>query len=148
MRKPWERTWLNIALEMASMGTCVRRQVGCVLVNNKNRMLATGFNGTPPKWPHCSEGNPCPGFDAPSGTRLDECFSNHAEANAIAECRDIWSIDTAYVTTSPCVGCVKALLCTSTRRIVFLEEYSQPSAKDLWLRNDEGRLWIPYPVKG
>jgi dCMP deaminase len=144
MRPSWERTWLNIALEMAKMGTCIRRQVGCVLVTERNRQLAAGFNGVPPGWPHCNDGHLCPGAAHPSGTGLDECYSNHAEANAIGECRDTWAIHTAYVTASPCVSCIKALMCTSTKRIVFLEEYPQPSAKDLWLRH--GGVWMPYPV--
>lgn len=143
MRPPWERTWLNIALEMAKMSTCVRRHVGCVLVSERNRQLAAGFNGVPPKWNHCNEGFACPGAEAVSGTQLDSCFSAHAETNAIAECKDIWAIHSAYVTCSPCVSCIKQLMCTSTKRIVFLEEYPQPSAKDLWLRH--GGEWIPYP---
>ncbi len=144
VRRPWERHFLNIALEVAAMGTCIRRQVGCVLVDSKRRILATGFNGVAPGAPHCNEGHECPGAHAPSGTNLDVCYANHSEINALLQCHDVWAIDTLYCTTSPCTSCIKAVMCTSTKRIVFLEEYPQPSAKDLWLRH--GGVWVPYPA--
>lgn len=142
MRKSWDEHFLNIAKEVASMGTCSRRQVGCVLVDDRKRILATGFNGTPPGWAHCNEGHPCPGVGLPSGQGLDECESNHSEINAIAQCRDVWAIHTAYITTSPCVSCVKALMCTSTKRIVFLELYPHTKAKDHWSRH--GGVWTHH----
>lgn len=137
-RVPWDQHYIQLANLIKMQGTCARRRVGCVLVNHRKQIVATGFNGVPPGWPHCSslgeDAKPCPGVNAPSGQDLDLCCANHAEANALLQCRNVWEIDTCYVTTSPCVTCVKLLLCTSTRRIVFLEEYPQPLAKELWTR--------------
>lgn len=84
----------------------------------------------------------CPGAAAPSGTNLDSCQAIHAEQNALLQCRDVYSIHTAYVTTSPCVTCCKLLLNTGCQRIVFVEEYSHGVSKDIWLKS--GRAWDHY----
>ena len=43
---------MRIAFEVAERSTCLRRQVGAVIVKDK-RILATGYNGAPPGMPHC-----------------------------------------------------------------------------------------------
>ena len=40
-------TFLDIAKTVSEQATCIRRNVGCVLVNSKNHILATGYNGVP-----------------------------------------------------------------------------------------------------
>jgi dCMP deaminase len=145
MRKSWDQHFLAIAQEVASMGTCTRRQVGCVLVDDRRVILSTGFNGVPPKWDHCrgtvEEGaRPCPGASAESGTGLDLCYANHAEVNALLHCSDVMRAHTCYTTSSPCISCVKILLCTGVCRIVFCEEYPHPEAKELWTRTS---LFLP-----
>ena len=128
---------MRLAVETSRMGTCFRRKVGCILVNESNVALATGVNGVPPKWEHCSESiaHRCRGAESPSGINLDECVANHAEVNALLHCPDVTQIATVYTTTSPCVSCVKALLCTGAYRIVFLEEYPHVESKELWTRH-------------
>lgn len=136
MRKSWDEHFMNIARECGTMGTCSRRQVGCVLVDERRNILSTGFNGVPPRWDHCRD-NPdakCPGATAPSGTNLDSCWANHAEQNALSHCTDRMRIHTCYTTTSCCVTCVKELLHTSCCRIVFIAEYPQPEARLLWVK--------------
>lgn len=81
----------------------------------------------------------CSGASAPSGTNLDACQAIHAEQNALLQCRDIYQIQTIYVTASPCVTCCKLLLNTSCERVVYLEEYPHSTARDLWLA--AGRQW-------
>lgn len=152
MRKSWDQLWMNFAVEMATMGTCARRKVGCVLVDEKNKIISTGFNGVPPGWPHCNESAyaRCPGADAISGTRLDECYANHAEVNALLHCDNVYRIKTCYVTSSPCVHCVKQLLHTSCTRIVFSEEYSHQVSGNLWVsRSNRGlvRSWEHFNLE-
>lgn len=90
-------------------------------------------------------GNSCPGAGLPSGQGLDKCQALHGEQNALLQCRDVYQIDTAYVTASPCITCTKLFLNTSCRRIVFLEEYPHSDAKDLWVAS--GRDWVQYTRK-
>lgn len=133
--------FLAMAEHVATQSTCARRSVGCVLVNGKKRVLATGFNGVPRGFPHCNEGHPCPGAKAKSGEELHRCYSAHAEINALLQCPDVDDIETVYLTVSPCVECIKAILNTGATRIVFREEYVQPESKQLWLSR-EGNEWI------
>src|SRR6185437_7893780 len=39
---------------VASRGTCPRRQVACVLADERGRLVATGYNGNPSGAAHCS----------------------------------------------------------------------------------------------
>lgn len=39
----------------AQRGTCLRRQVGCVLLNERGHVLSTGYNGVAAGMPHCNE---------------------------------------------------------------------------------------------
>lgn len=130
-----------MALLAATRATCPRRRVGCVLINERGHILSTGYNGVAAGSPHCTEHN-CPGACYPSGQGLDKCEALHAEQNALLQCRDVYTIDTAYVTASPCVTCVKLLMNTSCKKIVFYDEYPQPDAKKLW--EGMGREWVMY----
>jgi dCMP deaminase len=133
--------FIGIARLVAQRATCHRRQVGCVLVNSRNHVLATGYNGVASGQPHCID-RPCPGAHCASGTGLHLCQAIHAEANALIQCADIGAISTAYVTASPCISCLRLLLNTSCRTIVFAEEYPHPESRDLWV--GDGRQWIHH----
>lgn len=133
---------LAVALETAKGSTCARRTVGCILVDARGKVLATGYNGPASGLPHCNEGSPCPGASLPSGEGLDLCEAIHAEQNALLQCADVRQIDTCYCTCSPCVTCVKLLLNTSCRRIVFLDEYPHEAARRLWEGPYARREWV------
>lgn len=89
--------------------------------------------------------NACSGATSPSGTNLDGCEAIHAEQNALLQCKNVYEIDTVYVSASPCVTCVKLLMNTSTKRVVFNEEYPHNQAKDMWEKS--GRVWELFPDK-
>lgn len=63
----------------------VNQSVGAVLVKN-NRILATGYNGTPYGKLNCFEGG-CQrcNTNVKQGLDLEKCFCFHAEENAILE---------------------------------------------------------------
>lgn len=141
VRESRDEYFLKMAEHVATRATCQRRAVGCVLVNKKGHVLATGYNGVPIGFKHCNEGASCSGSSSASGTNLDGCKSAHAEQNAFLQCSDVDDIDTIYVTTSCCMTCVKMALNTGATRIVFRDEYSQSEARDLWLER-EGNEWV------
>lgn len=142
MRPDNDEYFLMIAKLVSTRGTCVRRKVGCVLVDEHNHILATGYNGVPAGFSHCDGGFPCSGAHAPSGTNLDECLAVHAEQNALLQCRDMHAIKTCYITNSPCITCTKLLLNTSCRRIVFTTPYADSKGAPLWTA--DGRVWESY----
>lgn len=140
-----EEYFMEMAALVAKRGTCCRRKVGCVLTDKNKFVLATGYNGRPAGFTHCSEGEPCSAAACPSGINLEGCEAIHAEQNALLQCKDTQAIDKAYVTLFPCVTCTKLLLNTSCKTIVYAEEYVQPEAVELWER--AGRYLIHQPLK-
>jgi dCMP deaminase len=146
---------LVLAATWARRGTCGRRQVGCVLLDVNGYQIGSGYNGPAAGERHCTAGAPCPGFGAASGTDLDLCEAVHAEINALVRCERVYDLLTCYVTVSPCSSCVKALLNTPCRRIVFAEEYAVAQttlARERWLRDSAVKLrvgareWIHLPL--
>lgn len=150
--RPNRDEWaMDLALLTARRATCMRRQVGCILLSERGHVLATGYNGVAAGQLHCNLHdayhetgfpNACSGAHCASGTNLDACQAIHAEQNALLQCRDVYSIHTAYVTTSPCITCAKLLLNTSCQRIVFFEAYVDQEAKRLW--QSAGREWTHF----
>lgn len=54
--RPSKDQWaISLAQVTAARATCLRRQVGCVLLNARGHVLATGYNGVAAGLPHCSE---------------------------------------------------------------------------------------------
>lgn len=140
MNRPgWDEYFLNIAQDVSLRGSCVRRKVGCVLVNSSKDIIATGYNGRAAGVVNCLD-KPCVGANEPSGSGLEQCEAIHAEQNALMRCRDIREIETVYTTCSPCVFCVNLLTATAASRIVFLVEYPHSEeSKRRW-----NREWICF----
>lgn len=131
--------FMDMALLVSERSTCLRRKVGAVLINKRKHVLATGYNGVASGQPHCLD-IPCIGANSASGTDLDLCEAVHAEQNALLQCKNVFEIDTCYVTVSPCMTCTKLLLNTSCQTIVFEEDYVDQKARLLWERHD--RKWV------
>lgn len=122
---------MDIARTIGRRSTCPRRQVGAVLVDALGRVLSVGHNGVARGERHCTD-EPCGGAGMASGVGLDQCNACHGEANSLIFCPDVERIDTLYVTVSPCTHCIRLLLNTSCRRIVYAEPYD-PAALARWL---------------
>lgn len=77
IRPDWDLYFIRIAKEVASRSTCNRAAVGVVIVRD-NRIIATGYNGSPPGKPHC--------IDEGCIMKDGHCIRTvHAEANAIRQ---------------------------------------------------------------
>lgn len=142
IRRPTVDEYFTImAMHASSRGSCIRRRVGCILTNEYNHVLATGYNGPPAGEPNCTE-HPCEGARLPSGTGLNLCKATHAEHNAIKQCKNIFNIETAYVTASPCNMCIDKLFATSCKRIVYLQEYPHSEGRLQWIERGRQIDWI------
>ena len=141
-RPTWDEYFMEIARLVASRSTCLRRQVGAVMVKDKN-ILATGYNGTPSGIRHCSEvGCLRQQLNVPSGERHELCRGLHAEQNAIIQAaKHGINIDgaTLYCTHSPCIICSKMLINSGVKRIVCSDGYPDPLAKEML---DEAELIV------
>ena len=126
-RPSWNEYFMDITRLVARRSTCMRRQVGAVMVKEKN-ILATGYNGTPSGIKHCDvTGCLREQLNVPSGERHELCRGLHAEQNAIIQAaRHGVNISGSilYCTNSPCIICTKMLINAGIRKVVYLEGYS------------------------
>lgn len=125
-RPSWDEYFMQLARFVSSRSTCLRRQVGAVLVRDKY-ILSTGYNGAPRGLPHCLEvGCLREQNNVPSGQRHELCRATHAEANSIIQAA-LHGVSTAgatlYCTTAPCSICAKMLINAGVKRIVYKEGY-------------------------
>lgn len=75
--------YLNIAKAVSLRSTCLKRQYGCVIVNN-DEIIATGYNGSPRGMVNCCDEGICKRMNEPNNSgKYDECHSVHAEQNAL-----------------------------------------------------------------
>ena len=141
-REDWDRYFMSLAKKVASRSTCLRRQVGAVLVL-ENRVLATGYNGAPSGLPHCEElGCLRDMLRVPSGERQELCRALHAEQNALIQAA-IYGVSvkgaTLYCTHRPCITCAKILVNAGVARVVYEGGYPDELAERL-LREAAVRL--------
>jgi dCMP deaminase len=134
-RPGWDQYFMSIANVVATRSTCLRRQVGSVVVKDK-RILASGYNGAPAGLRHCLDiGCLREQKGVPSGQRHELCRGLHAEQNAIIQAA-VHGIaikgSVYYVTHQPCVLCAKILINAGIRKIVFQGEYPDPMALELF----------------
>jgi len=136
MNRPDNDTYfMDMAHLISTRSTCVRRQVGAVIVKDK-RVLTTGYNGSPKGTKHCEElGCIRDQQNIPSGTRHELCRGVHAEQNAVIQAAYFGiSIDggTIYTTTYPCSMCSKILINAGIREIVYADSYMDDLSKKLF----------------
>ncbi|NLW22171.1 MAG: CMP deaminase [Tissierellia bacterium] len=118
-RKSWNEYFMEIAEIVASRSTCDRAEVGCLIVNDDNRIVSTGYNGSISGNPHCN--------DVGHVMRDGHCIATiHAEMNALLYCaKEGISVKncTVYVTHFPCLNCTKALIQAGIKRIYYKHAY-------------------------
>jgi dCMP deaminase len=115
-RPSWDDYFINIAVETSKRATCPRKAVGAVVTVN-NRIVSTGYNGSPPRTPHCTE-NGCILVD-------NHCVRVlHAEANAVINAGPMHDkFATIYCTLYPCDECAKLILAAGISRVVYKDMY-------------------------
>ncbi len=109
---------MDITLDVSRRATCLRAQVGAIIVKNK-RILTTGYNGAPKGLPHCLD----EGCDIVGG----HCVrSLHAEQNAILQAA-LHGVSleggTVYTTHQPCHTCAKMIINAGLVRVVYAGLY-------------------------
>ena len=135
MRVSWDEYFMEIAEIVKTRSTCIRRQIGAVIVKD-NRIITTGYNGAPSGCRHCTEIGSCyrQEHNIPSGERHELCRALHAEQNAIIQAARIGNTTdgaTIYVTNQPCVICAKMYNNAGIKRIVYKDSYPDPLAVEM-----------------
>lgn len=135
-RPSWDEYFMEMAEVTAKRSTCLRRQVGAVIVQDKH-IIATGYNGAPRGIEHCGEregGCLREELGVPSGEKHELCRALHAEQNAIIQAATLGqSVEgaTIYVTNQPCVICAKMLINAGIEKIIVKEGYPDKLAVEI-----------------
>lgn len=123
---------MGIAMAVRERANCLGSRVGAVLAV-QDRVVATGYNGTPEDMTNCDEGG-CErcanrGKKYASGTGYDVCICVHAEQNALlSAARFGIPVEGAviYTTMRPCFGCTKELLQAKVKAVYYLHDWAHP----------------------
>ncbi len=127
MRPSLDEYFMEIAKVVAKRSTCLRQNVGAVIVKDK-RILSTGYNGAPTGLPHCLDiGCLREELNVPSGERHELCRAVHAEQNAIIQAA-VHGVSikgaTLYTTHQPCIMCAKMIINAGIVRVVYGKKYA------------------------
>ena len=129
----------KVAELTAELSTCIAHQVGAVLVKD-GRIVAIGYNGTPPGVIHCNEIR-----WKDIGKSRHHIWSKdnelHAEQNLISFCAKN-GLSTKgchmFVTLSPCTECAKLILASGIQSVYFIEMYNKPELTGLNFLRENG----------
>ena len=132
-RPTWDEYFLKTAHLVSQRSTCLRRQVGAVLVKDK-RILATGYNGAPCGLAHCEDtGCLREKLGVPSGERHELCRGLHAEQNVLLQAA-LHGVSVAgsslYITNAPCSICAKMIINAGIKEIIYEGNYPDEMALD------------------
>lgn len=125
-RPSWDEYFMEITQVVAKRSTCLRRQVGAIIVKD-SQILSTGYNGAPRGIAHCLDvGCLREQLGVPSGQRHEICRGLHAEQNAIVQAA-FHGVNirggTVYCTHQPCFICAKMIINAGLVRVVYLNGY-------------------------
>ena len=145
--------YLDIAQTVLERGTCLRRNVGAILVKN-DVIISTGYAGAPRGRANCTDLGVCrrEKLHIPRGQRYELCRSVHAEANCIiAAAREEMMGATLYLAmtdartgalvpdASPCNMCRRLIINAGIERVVVrntAEDYQTYLVAD-WVDEDD-----------
>lgn len=117
-RPSWDEYFMMAAKLIAVMATCPKLHVGTVIVKNR-RIVASGFNGAPPGYPHCTESG-CLLFED-EGTSCRRVV--HSEHNAVLQDSANIAGGSLYTPYLPCIDCMKAIISAKIFEVVYEKEY-------------------------
>jgi dCMP deaminase len=149
-RPSLDEYFLEIAFVVGKRATCLRKNVGAVIVRDK-RILATGYNGAPSGMNHCLEIGCIRDLEKiPSGTRQEKCRAVHAEQNAIIQAA-IHGVSiagaTIYCTHQPCILCAKMIINSNIKRVVYANLYPDTDSLEFFRDANMKVEYIPFKLK-
>ena len=152
-RRDKHNYYLDIAQTILERATCLRNNVGAVIVKN-DEIISTGYNGAPRGRANCCDLGVCrrEQLGIPRGQRYELCRSVHAEQNAIiAAPRNEMIGATLYLAmcnsktgalvpdASPCNMCRRMIINAGIERVIIRntpDEYTIHDVKDYIEQDD------------
>lgn len=125
----WDEYFLDIARVVSTRSPDPNTKHGCVIVDNENRIVSTGYNG-----PISGIPNGMVDYSRPN----KYTWMCHAEQNALSFARCDLTGSTAYITGAPCATCFRQLVQSKVKRIVHgdtesacISEYEKTACMDM-----------------
>ena len=111
-RPDWDEYFLCMAKLVSMRSMDAQTKCGCVLVDAQHRVLSVGYNGFPSKLDD----------DLLPNTRPYKYkWVLHSERNALHNCLVRPEGATAYVTSKPCLECLKALHAEGIKDVCYVD---------------------------
>lgn len=114
----WDHYFMGVALLSAMRSKDPNTQVGACIVNEKKRIVGIGYNGLP----YGCEDDEFPWENDKPFLDSKYPYVVHAEPNAILNSSCPLDNCTIYVTLFPCHECVKLIIQSGIKEIVYLSD--------------------------
>lgn len=117
LRPSWDEYFMQLAEVIKKRSNCLRTPYGALIVKD-NRIITTGYNGTPHGIKDCFDGGCERCLKREKGEiktheYQESCICIHAEQNAIIQAAYLGTTTkggTMYATISPCSSCAKLII--------------------------------------
>lgn len=115
----WDEFFMGVALLAAQRSKDPSTQVGACIVNEDNKIIATGYNGAPRGY----DDDKCRCWNRDGGF-LDTKYAYvcHAELNAILNSPIPVSKSRIYVALFPCNECAKAIIQAGIKEVIYMSD--------------------------
>ena len=129
-RPDWDHYFMNIAEQVKMRCNCMSAKKGAIIVRDK-QILSTGYNGTPKRIKHCTQGA-CLRCTArhlgkiKSGVYSEPCICAHSEENAIVQAAYNGTSTKGavmYTTFTPCTNCAKLIINAGIIEVIAKVKY-------------------------
>lgn len=126
-RQSWDEYFVELLDHLSSRSTCDRGKPATIITKD-NRILSTGYAGSPSGLPHCDDvGHELATMIKENGTQSQHCIRTiHSEINAIVNAARYGIAlegGTLYSTMTPCYSCAKAVINAGIKRIIVKNRY-------------------------
>lgn len=144
--------YLNIAKEVSTRSTCLRRKYGAILVKNDS-IIATGYNGSPRGTKNCIDLGECrrDRLNIPRGQNYEMCRAVHAEQNCIINASKDQMLDSQLYlygsdyegniveNMNSCQICKKLIINSGIKTVICAKPNKEYEIIDVinWIVNDE-----------
>lgn len=142
-------TWMKIANNVADESNCISQHVGAVIVQN-DRIVSTGYNGTPTKQANCCDANNHLVHDGKfQQWKSDEAKHEHhewsllheihAEMNALLYSAPTDRVGaTLYTTLQPCYTCSLLIAGSGITQVIYEKEYPRTPTEAIKVLKNAG----------
>lgn len=123
----WDEYFMGVAVLSAKRSKDPNTKVGACIVNPEKRIVGIGYNG----FPYGCNDDVFPWVNEGEFSDTKYPYVVHAEPNAIINSTTKLTGCTLYVTLFPCHECVKLIIQSGIKHIIYMSDKYRGTASDL-----------------